>query len=185
MTSWTYSLILLEEFSFQLLYSLNPLFPFSYRFIISVSLLRISICWFFVVLLSFNSLKNIYLFSLFFWLHRVLVAACGIFVEACGIFHCGTGSALWCAGFSLVVACGFSLSSCGAWAPGCVGSVVCGMRALLLRRTSSVVVARGLSSPVACGILVPWPGIKLVSPALEGRFFTTGPPGKSHFPLTL
>ena len=30
-----------------------------------------------------------------------------------------------------------------------------------------------------CGILVPWPGIKPTSPALEGRFLTTGPPGKS------
>ena len=37
----------------------------------------------------------------------------------------------------------------------------------------------GLSCPVACGILVPQPGIKPVSPALEGGFLTTGPPGKS------
>ena len=40
--------------------------------------------------------------------------------------------------------------------------------------------AHGLSScPVACGILVPQPGIEPASPALEGRFLTTGPPGKS------
>ena len=32
---------------------------------------------------------------------------------------------------------------------------------------------------VACGILVPRPGIKPVSPALEGIFFTTGSWGKS------
>ena len=32
--------------------------------------------------------------------------------------------------------------------------------------------------PVACGILVPWPGIRLVCPVLEGRFSMTGPPGK-------
>ena len=31
----------------------------------------------------------------------------------------------------------------------------------------------------ACGILVPQPGIELVSPALEGRFLTTAPPRKS------
>ena len=43
-----------------------------------------------------------------------------------------------------------------------------------------LVAARGLSCPVACGILVPWPGIEPTSPALEGRFLTTGPPGKSH-----
>ena len=65
-------------------------------------------------------------------------------------------------------------------APERVGSVVCGTRALSLRRESSVVVARGLSCPTACGILLPQPGIEPVSPALEGRFFTTGPPGKSR-----
>ena len=32
---------------------------------------------------------------------------------------------------------------------------------------------------MAHGILVPWPGIEPVSPALQGRFLTTGPPGKS------
>ena len=43
-----------------------------------------------------------------------------------------------------------------------------------------LIVAHGLSSsPEACGILVPRPGIKLLSPALEGRFLTTSPPGKS------
>ena len=57
--------------------------------------------------------------------------------------------------------------------------------------TGSVAVARGFSHPEACGILVPPPGIKPVSPALQGRFFflqgsflTPEPPGKSlqsHF----
>ena len=46
----------------------------------------------------------------------------------------------------------------------------------------SRVVAWGLSCPAACGTLVPWPGIEPVSLALEGRFFTTGPPGKSPEP---
>jgi len=32
---------------------------------------------------------------------------------------------------------------------------------------SSLVVTRGLSYPVACGILVPWPGIKPEPPAVE------------------
>ena len=36
----------------------------------------------------------------------------------------------------------------------------------------------GLSCSVACGILVPGPGIEPTSPALEGGFLTTGPPGK-------
>ena len=43
----------------------------------------------------------------------------------------------------------------------------------------SAVVARGLSCPTAGGILVPRPGMEPTSPALEGGFFTTGPPGKS------
>ena len=41
-----------------------------------------------------------------------------------------------------------------------------------------VAAAHKLSCPVACGILVLHLGIKLKSPALEGRFLTTGPPGK-------
>ena len=36
----------------------------------------------------------------------------------------------------------------------------------------------GVSCPMAYGILVPWPGIEPVSPAWQGRFLTTGPPGR-------
>ena len=39
--------------------------------------------------------------------------------------------------------------------------------------------AHGLSCPGVSGILAPQPGIKPMSPALEGRFLTTRPPGKS------
>ena len=113
--------------------------------------------------------KYLIIYLFYFWLRQVLVAARGVFVEAYRIFR-------WSRVF--IVALGL-LSSCGAGGPGRVGSVVCGTQALSLRHTSSVVVARGLSCPAACGILVPWPGIKPTSPALEGRFFTTGPPGKS------
>ena len=35
-----------------------------------------------------------------------------------------------------------------------------------------------LSCPAACEILVPRSGIEPSSPALEGRFLTTGPPGR-------
>ena len=35
------------------------------------------------------------------------------------------------------------------------------------------------TKPTACGILVLQPGIEPESPALEGRFSTTGPIGKS------
>ena len=42
-----------------------------------------------------------------------------------------------------------------------------------------VVVVHRLHCSVAWGILVPWPEIELASPALQGRFLTSGPPGKS------
>ena len=42
----------------------------------------------------------------------------------------------------------------------------------------SVVVAHGLWLLQACGILVPQPEIKLMSPALAGGFLTTGSPGR-------
>ena len=38
-------------------------------------------------------------------------------------------------------------------------------------------VAHGLNCSAACGILVPPPGIEPESPALQGGFLTTGPPG--------
>ena len=57
--------------------------------------------------------------------------------------------------------------------------------------TCSLVVTNGPSCPNACEILVPWPGIEPTSPAMKGRFSTTGPPRKflfspfcSLFPLT-
>ena len=69
---------------------------------------------------AFSFIDFCYLFTYFiyFWLHQVLVEACGIFIEACGIFRCGTWASLklWCADFLF--------SSCGAQALGCVGSVV-------------------------------------------------------------
>ena len=50
---------------------------------------------------------------------------------------------------------------------------------LSLQGLHSPVVAHGHSCPVACGTLVPQPGIKPECPALQGRFLTTRPPGKS------
>ena len=69
---------------------------------------------------------------------------------------CCTGCLMQGAGFSLVLACGFSLSSCGWWGPEHMGSVVCSMQALLLRRTSSVVVVHRLSCPMACSPTRDW-----------------------------
>jgi len=49
-----------------------------------------------------------------------------------------------------------------------------------LEGTGSVTGVHRLRLPTACGILFPQPGIQPVSPALEGKFLTTGPPGKSQ-----
>ena len=38
---------------------------------------------------------------------------------------------------------------------------------------------------MACGILVPWPRIETISPAVEGWFLTTEPPGKSLVSFTI
>ena len=54
------------------------------------------------------------------------------------------------------------ISSCGTWG---------------LEHTGSVVALGAFGCLMACGILVPQPGIKPVSPALEDVFLTTGPPG--------
>ena len=67
----------------------------------------------------------------------------------------------------LVVTCALH---CRVQAPECAGS--------------KVVVLEHICS-VTCGILVPWPGIKPKSLALQGRFLTTGPPGKSQDSLLL
>ena len=44
---------------------------------------------------------------------------------------------------------------------------------------ASLVVVHGLSRRVACGVLVPRPGIEPVPSALAGGLLTNGPPGKS------
>ena len=117
-----------------------------------------------------------------------VVVVCGFSLSSCGVWAPGHVGSVVCSMralslrhvSSVVVACGFSLCSCGVWAPGHVGSVVCSMQALSLRRARPVVVAHRLSCPVACGILVPRPGIKPTSLSLEGGLFTTGLPGKSQ-----
>ena len=82
-------------------------------------------------------------------------------------------------GFPLAVAHGYTgfgahrLSSCGirAFWLWCMGTGVRGSAAVECR----------LSCPMSGGILVPQLGIKLRSPALEGRYITTMPPGNSLF----
>ena len=110
------------------------------------------------------------------------IAACGLFIAAHGLLsNCGA----WAPEHMGSGVAERRLSSCGARAPERAGSVdaerrlsSCGVWAL--EHMGSVVAARGLSCPMACGILVPRPGIEPMSPALEGGFLTTGPPGKSQ-----
>ena len=59
---------------------------------------------------------------------------------------------------------------------------ICGMGAPELK--ISVVVVHTLNFPKASGILLAWPGIRTVSPELEGRFLTTRPLGKSLEPFS-
>ena len=73
-----------------------------------------------------------------------------------------------CIGFSLIAVRWKLLSSCSVWA--------CHCGDLLLQSTGSTPVVCGLRCSVACGNL-PGLGIKPMSPALAGRFFTTEPPG--------
>ena len=56
---------------------------------------------------------------------------------------------------------------------------LCGVAGASLVARGSVFVACSLSCPAACGILVPRPGLGPASPALEGGYLATGPPGKS------
>ena len=70
--------------------------------------------------------------------------------------------------------------SCGMWdLPVSWGLFHYGTRILYLQCKGSVVAAHRLSCSAACGILVPWPGIKPMSSALQGWFLTIGPSGKS------
>ena len=82
------------------------------------------------------------------------------------------------------------LSSCAAQASSCGGSSCCGAQARGLtgfRSCSSQALEPRLNSCGAWGQLLhvlwdlPGPGIKSVSPALAGRFFTSEPPGKPLF----
>lgn len=51
------------------------------------------------------------------------------------------------------------------------------LQAQALKGKCSIVASQGLSCPGTCVILVPQPQIQPASPALEGGFSTTGPPG--------
>ena len=75
--------------------------------------------------------------------------------------------------------CAWVFSSCGEQGLLCSWSVV---TSLVVKHglwsAGSAFVAHGLSCSAAYGILVPGTGMETMPPALAGRFFTTGPPGK-------
>jgi len=55
-----------------------------------------------------------------------------------------------------------------------------------LQSTGSVIAAHGLSCSESSGLLVPQSGFIPTSPEIQGRFLTTGSPGKSPlFPIIL
>ena len=57
----------------------------------------------------------------------------------------------------------------------------CSSQTPQLWHAGSAVVVHGLSCSMACGILVLWPGIWPVSPALPGRFLTSEAAGESLY----
>ena len=85
------------------------------------------------------------------------------------LFFGGTGLSLWHAVFS----------NCGMWALEGEASIVSVYRFRYPSPPPFSSSMLQLSCPEACGILVPWSGIKPTFPALAGRFFTSGPPGKA------
>ena len=78
------------------------------------------------------------LLSFSFFLHWVITAACRLSFAAQGLSLAAVHGGFYC---------------CRAWA---------------LEHMGSIVAVHGLSCPVACGTLVPQPGMEPVSPALEG-----------------
>ena len=71
------------------------------------------------------------------------------------------------------------IKSCAAATADLVGGEGTGWQAAALRLRGGAAAAWELSSPVACGISAPPPGIQPTSLALESRFLTTVPQGKS------
>ena len=99
----------------------------------------------------YSFFKKIYF--IYFWLHWVFVAACGLSLVAASRGH----SSLWCAGLSLRWP--LSLQSTGSRR---AGPSSCGTQAQLLLSTWDS----------------PGPGLESMSPALAGGLPTTAPPGK-------
>ena len=79
----------------------------------------------------------------------------------CSLFQCCTNSQILKKIYLVL-----SGLNCGAQ------DLCCIMQNLSLQHVDSPVVVQGLRCSVPCGISVPWPGIRPVSPALPGSFLT-------------
>ena len=109
--------------------------------------------------------KNLFLLFIYFWLHWVCGTARGLPLVAAS----RGSSSLRCAGFSLRWL--LLLQSMGSRH---TGFSSCGSQAVESRLSSC-----GSRAELLCGMWdLPGPGLEPVSPALEGRFLTTAPPGK-------
>ena len=113
--------------------------------------------------------------STYFWLWCILVAAHGTWHLCCCIeaLHCSPWAFSQVEARGAFTTCSTTFSRCTARALEYVG--------LVIASWSSLVGARVSSCSVACGILVPWPGLEPQTPALQGGFSTTGSPGKSLY----
>ena len=109
-------------------------------------------------------LGALYVFYIFQILVYCRIFVCVFFCTCFFVFFwlCWVGTSY---GTRALRFCARASLSCSMWAP---------------EHVTSVVVAGGLSWPVARGISVPWPRIQPVSSAWEARFVTTGSPRKSH-----
>ena len=82
--------------------------------------------------------------------------------------------------------CVRAFSSCSAWASHCGGRICCGAQARVLGHAGFRSCGSWAQELRCTGLLphnmwdLPGPGIKPASPALAGRFLTTGPPEKCY-----
>ena len=100
------------------------------------------------------------------------------------IYLCGLKSRCWQVAF-LSWSCPGEATPChissAALNPCCSArGLCCSVLNLSFWQLGSVVAALRLSCPLACGILVPQPGVKPTPPALQGGFLPPGPLASPH-----
>ena len=137
---------------------------------------KFQMCNALLTVVAMLSITFLWLTSFIFFLKRFLKKHSFVYLAAFGLGCIMQDLLLWFVD-SLVVARG--LTDCSTQAPEHADFINCGTTGLWFWH-------EGFSCSAACGILVHWLEIEPKSPALQGRFLTTGPPRKSHlFPLWL